>query len=154
MSTENQESPQEEKAIIKGAGCLNLVLAALIPLILLPVFADKTHFFITWIMVFFTFFGLSFALYGLVILSLPIIIIKTIFGRSTEEYDDARKFEKSRIWVVFPIGIGIFYLGNKIVSGTPNDNLVYPAVGFLFALVLYVMTKMDYFHPTEYEAHF
>lgn len=150
MPPENQESPQEEKAIINGASCLNLVLATLIPICALPVFADNTNLFVTVLMSILTFGGLSLALQGLFILSLPIVLIKSIFGKNTDKYLDDRTFEKRRIWVVFPVAIGIFYLGNLLVSGTPNDNLVYPAIGFVYALGLYIMTKMDYFHPVDY----
>lgn len=151
MSIKNQESPQEEKAIIKGAGCLNLFLAMLIPICALPVFADKTHIVLTLGMSILTFVGLTLAIQGLFILSIPILIIKAIFGRNTDKYLDDRKFEKSRVWVVFPIGIILFYLGNLLLSGTPNDNIAYPAIGFAYALALYIMTKMDYFHPADYE---
>ena len=150
MPTEIPNSSVEEKEIIKGAGCLNILLASIIPFILLYSFADETHIFITLMMCFLTFFGLMLAFQGLVILSLPIVLVKMIFKRNTDKYFDDRKFEKSRIWVVFPIAIIIFYLGNLLVSNSPNDNFVYPAVGFAFALALYLMTKKDYFHPTEY----
>lgn len=150
MSTKKQESPEEEKGIIKGAGCLNLALAMLIPICALPVFADKTHIFVTVMMAFFTFFGLSIAFQGFALLSLPVVLIKSIFGKNNDEFYDERKFEKNKIWVVFPIAITLFYLGNLLVSGTPNDDIVYPAIGFAYALALYIMTKMDYFHPTKY----
>lgn len=155
MPTENQPENQEieednEKELVKGLGCVNLIFPMLIPFIGLAVFADTHNFLLSFLLCLLSLMGLTIALQGLFILSLPIVIIKSIFRRNTDKYLDERKFEQSRAWVIFPIALGLFWLASFIFGKTENDDIAYPAVGFVFALALYLMTKKGYFHPTDY----
>jgi hypothetical protein len=151
MTTENQGFEAEnEKELIKGLGCFNLLIPALIPFIGIGFFAENSNPIITFLMYFLSLVGLTIALQGIFILSLPIVIIKAVFRRNTDKYLDERKFEKSRIWVIFPIALILFWLGYHLASGVEGDKIVYLSVGFVFALALYFMTKKGYFHPTDY----
>lgn len=151
MSIENQQSENDdEKELIKGLGCFNLIFPMLIPFIGLGFFADTSNIMLSFLLCFFSFIGLTFALQGIFILSLPIVLIRAIFRRNVDKYLDDRKFEQSRAWVIFPIALLLFWLASFLFGKTEADDIVYPAVGFIFALALYLMTKKGYFHPTDY----
>lgn len=141
-------STQEEKH--ENKGCLLLFFVTIFPSIILAIAAENSSGINTLLITCITHLVVLSAFHGLVILSLPFIAYKWLFKKKDEAEWDETKWEKKRIWVVFPISAAIFYLGSLLFSGTSYDAYSYTIVGLIFAGMIYWLTKNDYFSPTDY----
>jgi hypothetical protein len=143
MQTENNINQEESLTDFLLKGCFYPLIGGLISVVLLSLFAVKSIFFVSCILVFFTLIGFNFVLQGVVILYLPIYVFKLIFHRDTTDFEEDN-FEQNRLWMIFPISVLVFWIGYFFISRVESDAIIYPIIGLINGGILYYLFKKRY----------
>lgn len=143
MQTVNNTDQEQSIKDAFITGCFYPMIGGLISAVLLSLFATKSIFVVSCVLIVFTFIAFSLVLQGVVILYIPVYLFKLIFRRNTDDFDDDN-FEQKRLWMIFPISVLIFWIGYYIISRTGNDAIIYPIVGLVNGGILYYLFKKQY----------